>query len=70
VNVALVACLNIGVDPPDVVKPQPYAKLECWLDPLGMPPQKALDTIGNALQLQYERWQPRVCAPPPCHSIL
>lgn len=24
-----------------------------------MPPQKALDTIGNTLQAQYERWQPR-----------
>ena len=59
VSVALVACLNIGVDPPDVVKPQPCAKLECWEDPLGMPPQKALDTIGNTLQSQYERWQPR-----------
>jgi regulator-associated protein of mTOR len=60
VSVALVACLNIGVDPPDVVKPQPCARLECWADPLAMPPQKALDTIGNTLQLQYERWQPRV----------
>ena len=28
--VALVACLNIGVDPPDIVKPQPCARLECW----------------------------------------
>lgn len=24
-----------------------------------MPPQKALETIGRNLQLQYERWQPR-----------
>ena len=30
VSVALIACLNIGVDPPDVVKPQPCARLECW----------------------------------------
>lgn len=28
-------------------------------DPLSMSPQKALETIGNNLQKQYERWQPR-----------
>lgn len=31
VSVALVCCLNIGVDPPDVMKPSPCARLECWL---------------------------------------
>ncbi|XP_077490402.1 regulatory associated protein of MTOR complex 1 isoform X1 [Amblyomma americanum] len=59
VSVALVMCLNIGVDPPDVVKTQPCARLECWLDPLQSPPQKALEGIGAALQKQYERWQSR-----------
>lgn len=59
VSVALVMCLNIGVDPPDVVKTQPCARLECWLDPLQSPPQKALEAIGTALQKQYERWQSR-----------
>ncbi|XP_050029406.1 regulatory-associated protein of mTOR isoform X2 [Dermacentor andersoni] len=59
VSVALVMCLNIGVDPPDVVKTQPCARLECWLDPLQSPPQKALESIGAALQKQYERWQSR-----------
>lgn len=59
VSVALVMCLNIGVDPPDVVKTQPCARLECWLDPLQSPPQKALEAIGAALQKQYERWQSR-----------
>lgn len=29
------------------------------LDPLSMSPQKALEAIGNNLQKQYERWQPR-----------
>lgn len=29
-------------------------------DPLAHNPQKALDIIGNALQQQYEKWQPRV----------
>ena len=57
--VALVICLNIGVDPPDIVKVSPCARLECWIDPLSMQPQKALEAIGKSLQAQYERWQPR-----------
>lgn len=58
-SVALVMCLNIGVDPPDVIKISPCARLECWVDPLSMQAPKALDTIGKNLQAQYERWQPR-----------
>lgn len=45
--VALVMCLNIGVDPPDVIKISPCARLECWVDPLSMQPAKALETIGG-----------------------
>lgn len=60
VSVALVVCLNIGVDPPDVIKTTPCARLECWVDPHALPPPKAVDTIGKTLQMQYERWQPRV----------
>ncbi|XP_046663293.1 regulatory-associated protein of mTOR isoform X2 [Homalodisca vitripennis] len=59
VSVALVLCLNVGVDPPDIVKTQPCARLECWVDPLSMSPQKALENIGANLQKQYERWQPK-----------
>ncbi|CAB3367387.1 Hypothetical predicted protein [Cloeon dipterum] len=59
VSVALVLCLNVGVDPPDIVKTQPCARLECWIDPLSMSAQKALESIGASLQSQYERWQPR-----------
>ena len=59
VAVALVLCLNVGVDPPDVIKPTPCARMECWIDPFSLAPQKALDAIGKTLQLQYERWQPR-----------
>lgn len=59
VSVALVLCLNIGIDPPDVVKTNPAAKLEAWVDPFSMPPQKALEAIGRNLQQQYEVWQPR-----------
>ncbi|CAB3223509.1 unnamed protein product [Arctia plantaginis] len=57
--VALVLCLNVGVDPPDVVKTQPCARHECWIDPQSLSPTKALESIGHALQSQYERWQPR-----------
>eukprot|EP00899_Mesostigma_viride_P008691 jgi/Mesvir1/17823/Mv12917-RA.2 len=59
VSVALVLCLNIGVDPPDVIKISPCARMECWIDPFSMPQPKALDSIGKNLQAQYERWQPR-----------
>ncbi|RUS73614.1 hypothetical protein EGW08_018620, partial [Elysia chlorotica] len=59
VSVALVLCLNVGVDPPDVVKISPCARMECWIDPHTMSPQKALESIGLNLQKQYERWQPR-----------
>eukprot|EP00960_Hanusia_phi_P064321 765762-Hanusia_phi.AAC.9 len=58
-NVALVACLNIRVDPPDVIKPSPCARMECWVDPQMMSPHKALETIGKKLEAQYRRWQPR-----------
>ncbi|KAL3536590.1 hypothetical protein ACH5RR_005051 [Cinchona calisaya] len=57
--VALVLCLNISVDPPDVIKISPCARIECWIDPFSMAPQKALETIGRTLNQQYERWQPR-----------
>jgi hypothetical protein len=59
VSVALILCLNIGVDPPDVVKPTPCAKLECWIDPFSAPAQKSLELIGKNLQSHYEFWQPR-----------
>lgn len=55
-GVALVVCLNIGIDPPDVVKPVPCATKQCWFDPTGSK-QKGLEFIGNALQQQYEKWQ-------------
>lgn len=57
VSAALAICLNIGVDPPDVVKTNPCAKLESWTDPTtstGGPSSKALDQIGKRLQEQYE----------------
>lgn len=59
VSVALVVCLNVGVDPPDVFKITPCARLESWIDPSSVSPQKAMEMIGLTLQKQYERWQPR-----------
>jgi hypothetical protein len=58
--VALVLCLNIGVDPPDVIKISPCARLECWVDPLSMQPAKALETIGEQLP----------CFHPQCAAVL
>ena len=34
VSAALILCLNIGVDPPDVYKTQPTAVEECWTNPI------------------------------------
>ncbi|RKP04230.1 hypothetical protein CXG81DRAFT_3169, partial [Caulochytrium protostelioides] len=59
VSVILMLCLNIGIDPPDIVKPNPCAKLECWTDPFVLVPQKSLELIGRNLQQQYETWQSR-----------
>jgi hypothetical protein len=57
VSAALIMCLNLGVDPPDIVKPSPCARMECWLHPDQLQPSTALKTIGAKLQSQYEQWQ-------------
>eukprot|EP01083_Nonionella_stella_P076133 207304_1 len=57
--VALVMCMNISVDPPDVVKTEPCAREECWINPLTISTPRALETIGKALQTQYRHWQPK-----------
>ena len=54
----LAICLNIGVDPPDVIKPQQCAKLEGWTDPQssgGLSGTAPMSTITKALQAQYEQ---------------
>jgi regulatory associated protein of mTOR len=58
VSAALAICLNIGVDPPDVIKTNPAAKLEAWMDPgtgtnTGSG-NKMMEQIGKRLQEQYE----------------
>ena len=59
-NAALVLCLNIDVDPPDIVKTTPCAVLECWVDPHTMPSYKALEVIGTNLQHQFEGLSPKI----------
>ncbi len=54
VTAALVMCLNIGVDPPDVSKTNPCSKLICWMDPSSLEVSKALPAIGRNLQAQFE----------------
>ncbi|KAF4553212.1 Target of rapamycin complex 1 subunit mip1-like protein [Elsinoe fawcettii] len=59
VGALLAVCLNIGVDPPDVVKTDPCARLECWIDPVQDVPQGqgaagVNSAIGKALQSQFE----------------
>lgn len=58
-SVALVLCLNVGTDPPDVVKPSPCARMECWMNPFSQNRRKSLELIGNALQSQYANLQSR-----------
>lgn len=59
VSAVLALCLNIGVDPPDVIKTNPCAKEECWIDPATVQATStsnaSLHTIGKALQQQYEQ---------------
>ncbi|TFY81020.1 hypothetical protein EWM64_g2987 [Hericium alpestre] len=59
-NAALVLCLNIDVDPPDIIKTNPCAVLECWVDPHTMPSHKALEAIGTNLQHQFEGLSPKI----------
>ena len=56
VSAALLVCLNLGVDPPDVVKTNPCATMECWVDVPNLTSSntKILETIGRKLQDQYE----------------
>ena len=61
VGVGLILALNIGTDPQDVVphKPVPAAVRQCWLDPTSMSRAKAREMIGDRLEHQYAKWQPR-----------
>lgn len=58
VSVALVLCLNIGVDPPDIEYSNQGRKLS-WVKPNTQSPQKAAQKIATHLQKLYEKLQPR-----------
>ena len=64
VGVGLVMALNVGTDPPDITKPHPCAKLQCWMDPSSVTRQKAKEKIGERLESQYARWQQQRAARP------
>lgn len=57
VGVGLVMALNVGTDPPDITKPHPCAKLQCWMDPTSTSRAKAKEKIGERLEAQYAKWQ-------------
>jgi len=46
VSAALVICLNIGVDPPDIVRSNSCSKLECWIS------IQTRDFISNILKIK------------------
>ena len=54
IHLALAMALNLGTDPPDVVKTDPCARMECWIDPEHLPGNldKAAELIAEALQEQ------------------
>ena len=52
---------NVGVDPPDVVKTAPCARLECWIDPLATNAQHALDQISRQVSAHDDRSPWRGC---------
>ncbi|QIW98343.1 hypothetical protein AMS68_003861 [Peltaster fructicola] len=60
VSAILAVCLNVGVDPPDVIKTNPCARLEAWVDPVPHESGSSNNTsntnaqIGKNLQSQYE----------------
>ncbi|KAB8356410.1 hypothetical protein FH972_023993 [Carpinus fangiana] len=60
VSAMLCICLNIGVDPPDVIKTDPCARKECWTDPTpsahhSQSGNTGMNLIAKKLQMQYEQ---------------
>lgn len=52
---ALVMCLNLGIPPPDIIRPQECPFLESFVNPNAYSdPKKALQAIGRNLQLNFE----------------
>lgn len=51
---ALVVCLKIGFDPPDVIKTQPCARLEAWVDTAAIGKERCQEQIASNLGKQFE----------------
>ena len=56
-SVALCLCLNVGVDPPDVVKTNPCARRECWIG-MSTPPLHHLTSSPLPLSLPPHPYKP------------
>eukprot|EP01059_Diplonema_ambulator_P030005 TRINITY_DN500_c1_g1_i1.p1 TRINITY_DN500_c1_g1~~TRINITY_DN500_c1_g1_i1.p1 ORF type:complete len:1196 (+),score=293.11 TRINITY_DN500_c1_g1_i1:1-3588(+) len=66
-HILLLLCLNVGIDPPDVLRVDPCAKLECWTDPLLAQSKmltKGSEVIGELLTEQYKSLQRNVSCKP------
>jgi len=59
VSVALILCLNIGTDPPDIQRTHNKSPKICWFDPSTTSRAKAKEAIGSLLESQYSKWQTR-----------
>eukprot|EP00759_Apiculatamorpha_spiralis_P021263 PhF_6_TR26202/c0_g1_i1/m.37310/K07204/RAPTOR; regulatory associated protein of mTOR len=56
-HILLLMCLNVGVDPPDVLRTEPCAVKECWVDPLNSQSKylmKGSEVIAEKLEEQYK----------------
>lgn len=57
VQALIVLCLNIGIDPPDVLKIAQPARIECWIDPMTCTSPSggniAVSQISKAIERQY-----------------
>lgn len=56
--VAIVLCLNFGVDPPDIIKPIPCARKEAWVDPSLMNMKRVSQRVAFNLQKSFELVDP------------
>ncbi|CAN8063241.1 unnamed protein product [Agarophyton chilense] len=59
VNGVLILCLNIGVDPPNISRLSPCARLEAWTEPNLQNPTDSMQQISTTLKRQFESLQHR-----------
>lgn len=63
VSVALVLCLNIGVDPPDLVKTEPCARLECWFGKNSFISHLFPRTFSHVITFPYSSFRSDISSP-------